>query len=120
MPQDLPPAQGYAPIQWKRNLPARGFAPKTYLAIFGAITVYGWYAAIQGIRERRELKREKVWARLHILPLLVAEEDRATYRRHHADVQREAEIMKDVEGWVPGRSVYNDGKARGSYFSWLD
>jgi hypothetical protein len=47
----------------------------------------------------RELQREKVWSRIHLVPLLLAEGDRDAYRRHQAAVAREAEIMKDVPGW---------------------
>ena len=47
----------------------------------------------------RELEREKVWSRLHLVPLLLAEGDRDAYRRQHAADAREREIMKDVKGW---------------------
>jgi hypothetical protein len=47
----------------------------------------------------RELNREEVYARLYMLPHLLAEEDRDIYRREMAQVAREREIMKDVEGW---------------------
>ena len=47
----------------------------------------------------RELQREKVWSRLHLVPLLLAEGDRDAYRRQQAAVAREREIMKDVKGW---------------------
>jgi len=47
----------------------------------------------------RELQREKVWSRIHLVPLLLAEGDRDAHRRHLAAVAREAEIMKDVKGW---------------------
>ena len=47
----------------------------------------------------RELQREKVWSRLHLVPLLLAEGDRDAYRRQQAAVAREREIMKDVPGW---------------------
>lgn len=50
----------------------------------------------------RELKREKTWARIHLVPLLQAETDRDTYRRFLALQQRESEIMSGVEGWVAG------------------
>ena len=46
-----------------------------------------------------ELQREKVWSRLHLVPLLLAEGDRDAYRRFRAARAREAEIMKDVPGW---------------------
>jgi len=61
------------------------------------------------IRERfsffvylRELQREKVWSRIHLVPLLMAEGDRDLYRRQQAALKREKEIMKDVPGWEVG------------------
>ncbi len=47
----------------------------------------------------RELQREKAWSRIHLVPLLLAEGDRDTYRRQQAALAREREIMKDVKGW---------------------
>lgn len=47
----------------------------------------------------RELKRENMWARIHLVPLLMAEGDRDAYRREQAARAREKEIMKDVRGW---------------------
>ena len=47
----------------------------------------------------RELQREKVWSRIHLVPLLLAEGDRDAYRRQQAALEREKEIMKDVPGW---------------------
>ncbi len=47
----------------------------------------------------RELQREKVWSRIHLVPLLLAEGDRDAYRREQAALEREREIMKDVPGW---------------------
>lgn len=40
-----------------------------------------------------ELAREKMWARIHLIPLLQAEEDRDLVRRHFADLAREKELM---------------------------
>lgn len=45
----------------------------------------------------RELKREKAWSRIHLVPLLMAEGDRDVHRRNEAALAREREIMKDVE-----------------------
>ena len=47
----------------------------------------------------RELQREKTWSRIHLVPLMLAEGDRDTYRRQQAALEREKEIMKDVKGW---------------------
>ena len=76
---------------------------------------YGWWRLAQGEQEKlcvymdlskcptraihRELDREEAWMRIYLLPFLLAEEDRDIYRREMAQVAREREIMKDVEGW---------------------
>jgi NADH dehydrogenase (ubiquinone) 1 alpha subcomplex subunit 13 len=43
----------------------------------------------------RELAREKMWSRIHLIPLLQAEEDRDLVRRHLADQAREKELLGD-------------------------
>jgi NADH dehydrogenase (ubiquinone) 1 alpha subcomplex subunit 13 len=58
----------------------------------------------------RELKRENLWARINLVPLLTAEADRDTYRRTEAAKAREEETMKDVKNWKVGESVYNNTK----------
>jgi len=40
-----------------------------------------------------ELSREKMWARIHLIPLLQAEEDRDQVRRHYADKAREKDLL---------------------------
>ncbi len=40
-----------------------------------------------------ELAREKTWARLHLVPVLQAEEDRDQVRRHLADQAREKDLL---------------------------
>ncbi|KAJ5161118.1 hypothetical protein N7492_006510 [Penicillium capsulatum] len=93
MPQDMPPAGGYAQIQYKRNIPARGFKPYYYLIGMHAIMAYGFYKYFHGVREQRELAREKMWSRLYLAPLLQAEEDRDQVRRYYADQAREKELL---------------------------
>ncbi|KAJ8453622.1 hypothetical protein ONZ45_g19638 [Pleurotus djamor] len=92
--RDMPPAGGFESVKYKRNLPVRG--P-------GALAILGGVTAV-------ELHREKVWSRIHLVPLLMAEGDRDAYRRREAAVAREKEIMKDVPGWVAGSSVYTNAK----------
>ncbi|CAJ2508483.1 Uu.00g135090.m01.CDS01 [Anthostomella pinea] len=77
----------------QRNLPASGFRPATLLVGMGAVMVYGFYKLGQGIKEQNELAREKMWSRIHLIPLLQAEEDRDLVRRHLADQAREKELM---------------------------
>lgn len=63
-----------------------------------------WLASFDN---HRELKRERAWSRIHLVPVMLAEADRDAYRRNEAQVAREKEIMKDVPGWEAGKSVYN-------------
>ncbi|RMZ26048.1 hypothetical protein D0859_09886 [Hortaea werneckii] len=102
MPQDMPPAGGYDPVQYRRNLPIKGFRPAYYLVAMGAVCTYGLWRYGQGIREqkyagveygRSELAREKMWSRIHLIPLLQAEEDRDLVRRHLASQAMEKELL---------------------------
>jgi len=106
--QDMPPAGGFEAVKYKRNLPFRGSSGVVILGGVTAICAYGFYRLGLGNLERRELQRENVWSRLHLVPLLLAEGDRDTYRRQQAALEREREIMKDVKGWEAGKSVYNN------------
>ncbi|WFD34436.1 hypothetical protein MCUN1_001277 [Malassezia cuniculi] len=107
MHRDLPPKGGYAPIRYKRNLPAKGPSGFTLLAGIVAMSAFGFYRVGQHNSEKRELKRENMWNRINLAPLLLAEADRDTYRREQAQLAREREVMKDVPGWEAGKSVYN-------------
>ncbi|KAF2155326.1 NADH dehydrogenase-like protein 1 alpha subcomplex subunit 13 [Myriangium duriaei CBS 260.36] len=93
MPQDMPPTEGYQPVQYRRNLPARGFRPAYYLLAVAGIMTYGFYRVGQGIREHNELAREKMWARIHLTPVMQAEEDRDQVRRMLAERAREKELL---------------------------
>lgn len=53
MPQDMPPVGGYDPVQYKRNLPARGFRPAIYLLGMGLVMTYGFIKVGRGIREQK-------------------------------------------------------------------
>ncbi len=45
------------------------------------------------LTDHSELAREKMWARIHLIPALQAEEDRDQVRRHLADKAREKELL---------------------------
>merc|ERR1712224_46349 len=108
--QDLPPPGGYAKLEWKRNLPSRFIGGARLMAAGVGVMAYGWYWVIIGMRQTRELRREADIARLSLLPLLFAEEDRTLLKMVKRNQLQEAEIMKDVPGWTPGESVYNAGR----------
>ena len=59
---------------------------------------YGWRQLFIGQREKIELGREKMWARIHLTPLLQAEEDRDQVRRYYADLEREKTLLGSQTG----------------------
>ena len=61
----------------------------------------------QGNHKRRALKAEKLAARVALVPLLQAEEDRRYAFSHAAAVRAEALLMAEKPGWVAGQSVYH-------------
>lgn len=109
--QDLPPVGGYEPVQWKRNLPSRGFRPSVYFWGISALMAFGFYRFYQGVDEQRELIREKQWARFNLEPLLRAEEDRHLARRYFAELKRQelaAESMSAADRAKFEEPIYND------------
>ncbi|AYO44254.1 NADH dehydrogenase [ubiquinone] 1 alpha subcomplex subunit 13 [Malassezia restricta CBS 7877] len=114
--QDLPPQGGYAPIRYKRNLPARGPSGVMLMLSAVGITAFGFWRLGLGNVERRELARERAWSRIYLAPLLLAEADRDAYRRDRASELREKKLMKDVPGWEAGKSVYNSKRYTPSSF----
>ena len=51
--QDLPPAKGFNPITYRRNIPNRGFGPYTLIGFSAFALVYGFYKIGEGNLERR-------------------------------------------------------------------
>ncbi|KAF8076659.1 GRIM-19 [Lyophyllum atratum] len=110
--QDMPPPGGFAALKYKRNLPFRGPGSLVILGGVTGICAFGFYRLGKGNLEKRELQREKVWSRIHLVPVMMAEGDRDVYRREQAALAREKEIMKDVKGWEAGKGVYNSSRYR--------
>lgn len=109
--QDLPPIGGYDPVQWKRNVPSRGFRPLIYFWGISGFIAFGFYRFYQGVDEQRELSREKQWARFHLEPLLRAEEDRHLARRYFAELKRQklaAETMSPQSKAAFEAPIYED------------
>lgn len=125
--QDMPPTGGYEPVQYRRNLPVRGFRPAYLLVGLAGVMSWGFYRLGQGIREQKwvdqssllrqrddevlncghsELAREKMWSRIHLIPLLQAEEDRDVVRRDFAQKALEKELLgKEVPIYNKDRYV---------------
>lgn len=51
--RDLPPAEGYGVLKYKRSLPVKGPSGAVFFAVMGAVTGYSWYIFIGDRLERR-------------------------------------------------------------------
>ena len=107
--QDGPPPGGFPAVRYARRIPSTGPAGATLFAVGAAVMAFGFYRVGQGNRHRREVRREKVARREALYPVLQAEEDRAWVARKAAAEAKERELMKGVEGWEAGKSVYSPG-----------
>jgi hypothetical protein len=67
---------------------------------------WGFYRQTQRNAEDVGGDLEERKARMLMAPYLQAEFDREWVTQHRAHLKAEADIMKDVPGWVVGRSVY--------------
>ncbi len=113
--QDLPPKEGYQAVQYRRNLPSKGPRAGVWLVAMGVVCAFGLYKVGQGNREKRELQREKLWARIHLMPVLQAEIDRDNVRRFFATRARDEEAMKDVKGWQGNTDYHSDRFVKPTY-----
>lgn len=105
--QDMPPPGGYAPIDYKRNLPKRGLSGYSMFGIGIGMMLFGYWRVFKWNRERRRLQIEEFEARIALMPLLQAEHDRKTLQQLRENLEEEAVIMKDVPGWKVGESVFH-------------
>jgi len=106
--QDMPPPGGYKKIPFARNIPVRIPLPGfSFGAAILGLTGLGWVGVWYGMKKVRALKEERAIARLSMLPLLIAEQDRITLRQMHAKLEEEKLIMADVPGWEVGASPYS-------------
>jgi len=68
--------------------------------------MYGFYQIGQTSLERRAEKVHERRLRYAMAPILQAEADREYLQRELINLKKETEIMKDVDGWIVGRSPY--------------
>ncbi|XP_070974831.1 NADH dehydrogenase [ubiquinone] 1 alpha subcomplex subunit 13-like isoform X1 [Oncorhynchus clarkii lewisi] len=97
--QDMPPPGGYGPVDYKRNLPKRGLSGYSMLTIGVGVMCFGYWRLFKWNRERRRLQIEELEARIALLPLLQAEQDRRQLRMLRENLEEEAVVMKGVSGW---------------------
>lgn len=93
-----------------RIFPTRG--PKGWQLWSGAtlMIAYGYYQIGQMNIKNNQQKYLERKARYAVAPLLQAEADREYLERELINLKKEAEIMKNVDGWKVGMTSYFTGK----------
>lgn len=71
---------------------------------------YGFYQIGQTNIKNNQQKYLERKARYAVAPLLQAEADREYLERELINLKKEAEIMKNVEGWKVGENPYHSKK----------
>eukprot|EP00271_Cylindrocystis_brebissonii_P015503 TRINITY_DN38411_c0_g1_i1.p2 TRINITY_DN38411_c0_g1~~TRINITY_DN38411_c0_g1_i1.p2 ORF type:complete len:143 (+),score=33.33 TRINITY_DN38411_c0_g1_i1:111-539(+) len=108
--QDGPPPGGFPSVRYARNIPNTGPAGVTIFLVGAGIMTWGMYQVGQGNIKRRAYKKEKLDARLAILPLIQAEEDARFAGERQKALAEEAKVMAHVPGWKVGEPVYHSGR----------
>jgi len=105
--QDMPPEGGYRKIDFGKYYP-KGRGPAGWQLWLGASTMimYGFYQVGQTNIAKNQQRMQERKVRYEIAPILQAEADREYLERELIILKKEAEIMKDVDGWVVGKSPY--------------
>ncbi|KAJ3409158.1 hypothetical protein HDV05_004566 [Chytridiales sp. JEL 0842] len=99
--QDVPPPMPQT-IRYKRLLPNRGPSGAAIFTASFLVMGYGWYWMAKSNEERRQLRVEKAWNRLSLVPLLQAETDRDIIRRQESYKSKESAVMSvSTESWAP-------------------
>lgn len=105
--QDGPPPGGFPAVRYARSIPNTG--PSGVALVLGATAViaFGFYQIGQGNLKRRAYKKEKLDARIAVLPLIQAEEDMRFVEQMKKNLEEEARVMASVPGWKVGENVYH-------------
>lgn len=106
MRQDGPPPGGFPAIRYGRKIPNTGPSGVAMFGIGAVIMAYGFYKVGQTNHKRKDWKKEKLRARMDIMPILQAEEDIRFVEAQKKAWKVEANVMKDVPNWKVGERPY--------------
>ncbi|XP_039291316.1 NADH dehydrogenase [ubiquinone] 1 alpha subcomplex subunit 13-like [Nilaparvata lugens] len=100
--QELPPPEGYQPLNFARK-PAKKFLPaKALVALYLTGVCYGTYMLKRNITNYDKKLVEERSSMLALLPMIFAERDREYLKQLRRNFDEETELMKNVDGWVVG------------------
>lgn len=97
--QDAPPPGGFPAIRIERRLPSTGPTGVTIFGLVLASMSYGYYRYYVGHQERKALREEVREIQAGLFPVLQAENDLRYVAWKKGELEKEANIMKNVPGW---------------------
>ncbi|KAL1453812.1 hypothetical protein WDU94_010124 [Cyamophila willieti] len=100
--QDLPPEGGYRKLDFSRVPAKQLWRWWTIIPAYVASTSIAYYLWRITRTEIRTRELENNTATLAIMPLVIAEKDRALLKNLRKMRDEETELMKNVEGWETG------------------
>ncbi|XP_037080218.1 NADH dehydrogenase [ubiquinone] 1 alpha subcomplex subunit 13-like [Pollicipes pollicipes] len=101
--QDLPPAGGYAAVNWTRVPAKKFFTGYQMIAGYLGLFAFGFWLTNRMHKVFRIRKVENRSCYNAIFPLLLAERDREFLKQLSRNRDEEAKLMKNVEGWKVGQ-----------------
>ncbi|KAL7294033.1 NADH dehydrogenase [ubiquinone] 1 alpha subcomplex subunit 13 [Trichogramma pretiosum] len=101
-PQDMPPKGGYEPLTWKRQKLKTFFTVKKTLGLYVISTIAGSIGYFYAMRDVKREEIEMRSARQAMLPMLIAERDRAFLKQLNINREEERELMKNDPEWEVG------------------
>ncbi|NP_001165799.1 NADH dehydrogenase [ubiquinone] 1 alpha subcomplex subunit 13 [Nasonia vitripennis] len=100
--QDMPPKGGYGPINWERLKLKTVFNWKLTVALWAGASVIGFTGYFFNYKQVKREELEMRSARNCLLPILMAERDRAFLKQLRINRDEERELMKNVPEWDVG------------------
>lgn len=91
--QDMPPPGPHPAVPYARHIPRRGPSGAVLLGGVVGIVSFGYYMHYRGLLVQQELLREKLQARLHLLPLLQYEQDCQLVESLQRQREEESELL---------------------------
>ena len=89
----------------KRVVP-RGITGLTLFTVGALTSLIGHYFVAQNIKRRHRDEREQLEDRINILPILMAEQDRAYLIARKNQLAEEEKYGKNIPGFVVGQTPY--------------
>eukprot|EP01123_Difflugia_compressa_P005528 TRINITY_DN17396_c0_g1_i1.p1 TRINITY_DN17396_c0_g1~~TRINITY_DN17396_c0_g1_i1.p1 ORF type:complete len:123 (+),score=10.40 TRINITY_DN17396_c0_g1_i1:103-471(+) len=100
--------QFYTDLKATRRVVPRGIPGIVLILGVGAMTIWGHWVSVQSYKKKCKYQEEEVFrARVNILPIYTAEQDREYLKSRKRMIELEEKYCKDIPQFVVGGTVYH-------------